>query len=51
MICPDGVVLLADEVTEVGNAVAGVADEEALGLLAVVLVAVDVGENGRDLTV
>lgn len=46
-----GIVLLADKVAEVGNAVGGVADEEALGLLAVVLIAVGVGENGRDLTV
>jgi hypothetical protein len=42
---------LTEKVPEVGDGVGRVADEEALGLATIVLVAVDVGENSRDLTV
>ncbi len=45
------VLLLSEEVPEVGDSVVGVADEEVLSLLTVVLLAVDVGEDGRYLTV
>ena len=43
--------VLAEEVLEVGDGVLGVPDEEGLGLLAVVLVAVGVGQDGGDLAV
>jgi hypothetical protein len=36
-------ILLAEEVSEVGNSVLGVPDEKVLGLLTVVLVAVYIG--------
>jgi hypothetical protein len=45
------VVLLAKEVLEEGNGVGRVANQEALRLGTVVLVAVDVGENRGDLSV
>lgn len=44
-------VLLAEEVSEAGDGVIGVANKEGLGLATIVLVAVNVGENGRDLSV
>lgn len=44
-------VLLAEEVSEAGDGVIGIANKEGLGLATVVLVAVNVGENGRDLSV
>lgn len=44
-------ILLAQEVLEVCNGVVGVADEEVLGLAAVVLVTVDVRQYGRYLSV
>lgn len=47
----DGGEVLAEEVLEVGDGVLGVPDEEVLGLLAVVLIAVDVGQDGGDLAV
>jgi hypothetical protein len=47
----DGLELLAEEVAEVGDGVGGVPDEEVLGLLAVVLLAVDVRQDGGDLAV
>lgn len=42
---------MAEEVSEVGDGVIGVANKEGLGLATVVLVAVNVRENGRDLSV
>jgi hypothetical protein len=47
----DRLELFPEEVAEVGDCVLGVPDEEVLGLLAVVLVAVDVRQNGGDLAV
>jgi hypothetical protein len=44
-------VLLTKEVSEVGDGVVGVADEEVLGLATIVLVAINVGEDGRNLSV
>lgn len=44
-------ILLTKVVSEVSNGVAGVSDEEVLGLTTIVLIAIDVGENGRDLSV
>jgi hypothetical protein len=46
-----GRVLLAEEVSEVGDGVIGVANEEVLGLSTVVLIAVDVRQNGGNLSV
>lgn len=46
-----GCLLLAQEVAEESDGVAGVADCEALCLGAVVLVAVDVGQHCRDLSI
>ena len=46
-----GRVLLAEEVPEVGDGVIGVANEEVLGLSAVVLIAVNVRQNGGNLSV
>lgn len=43
--------LLAQEVAEVGDGVVRVADELALGLSAVELFSLDVGQGGRDLAV
>jgi hypothetical protein len=42
---------LADEITEVCDGVGRVADELSLGLCAVVLFALDIRKDGRDLTV
>jgi hypothetical protein len=42
---------LTEEVSEAGDGVIGVANKEGLGLATVVLVAVNVGENGRDLSI
>lgn len=44
-------VLLAEEVSEVGDGVIGVANEEVLGLSTVVLIAVNVRQNGGNLSV
>lgn len=46
-----GRVLLAEEVPEVGDGVIGVANEEVLGLSAVVLIAVNVRQNGGNLSI
>ena len=46
-----GRVLLAEEVPEVGDGVIGVANEEVLGLSAVVLITVNVRQNGGNLSV
>jgi hypothetical protein len=43
--------LFPDKLAEVGDCVAGVPDEEVLGLLAVVLFAIDVRQDGGDLAV
>lgn len=43
--------VLAEEVAEVGDGVLGIPDKESLGLLAVVLLAVNVRQNGGDLAV
>lgn len=43
--------LFPQEVAEVGNRVGRVSDQECLSLIAVVFVAVHVGQNGRDLSV
>jgi len=43
--------LLPQDVAEIGDGVLGVPDKEVLGLLAVVLVAVDVRQDGGDLTI
>jgi hypothetical protein len=43
--------LLADELLEVTDCVGGVADQEGLGLLAVVLLAVDIRQDAGDLAV
>lgn len=42
---------MADKLLEVADGVVGVAHEESLGLLAPVLLAVDVGKDGGDLTI
>lgn len=47
----DNYILLSEVVTEVGDGVVGVANKESLSLTTVVLVAVNVGENSRDLSV
>lgn len=47
----DRLELFPYEVAEVGDCVVGVPDEEVLGLLAVVLVAIDVGQDGGNLAV
>jgi hypothetical protein len=47
----EGRVLLAEEVSEVGDGVIGVANEEVLGLSTVILVAINVRENGGNLSV
>lgn len=44
-------ILLSKEVPEVGNGVLGVSNKESLSLATVVLVAVNVGENGRNLSI
>lgn len=44
-------ILLAKEISEVGNGVLGVADKLGLSLSTVVFLAINVGEDGRDLTV
>lgn len=44
-------VLLSEKVLEVCDRVGGVSDEESLGLLSVVLVSINVGEDGGNLTV
>lgn len=49
--CNGNGVLLTKEVSEVGDGVVGVADEEVLGLATIVLVAINVGEDGRNLSV
>ena len=46
-----GIVLFPEEVAEVGSGVFGIPDEEVLGLLTVVLFAVDIREDGGDLAV
>lgn len=45
------VILLAYKIPEVGDRVLGVPDEEVLRLLSIVLVTVNVGEDGRNLSV
>jgi hypothetical protein len=47
----DRLELLAEEITEVCDSVGGVADKLGLSLCAVVLLALDVRKDGRDLTV
>jgi hypothetical protein len=47
----DGLEVLAQEIPEVCDGVAGVANELSLGLSTMILLALDVGKNGRDLTV
>ena len=44
-------ILLSEVVSEVGNGIIGVANKESLSLATVVLVAVNVGENCRNLSV
>jgi hypothetical protein len=47
----DRLEFLADEVAEVSDSVTGVANKLGLGLCAVVLLALDVREDGRNLTI
>lgn len=44
-------VLLSEEISEISNSVGAISNELLLGLLTIIFVAVDIRQNGRDLTV